>query len=445
MNEDYERNIWFDSAVKIYVNPDEKNEKISTINIDETVKKNLYNKGIKSLYPLQNQLLKFTNKSSNYFKRKRDICICSPTGSGKTLCYILPIIETQLRFRSTTTLIVAPSNSLCRQISEVFKELIKNTNMDIKINETNNCKHTIWISTPFKVADLLLEKKVNTKNLIYIILDECDKLFDQKHREWQTTFNQYFESNIKTFTIENWMESSKPFPQKIFLSATLKDNPDFISEMHLFQPIIFFTGNQNGTTIFINTKLKEKLLLCEQQYNPIVLVHILSVYLKSNPNSAILCFANDTHVVIRISQLLTQYPDFRVAKQYADMKYNKKISNLNSFLCRKSNIMITTDSLSRGLDFINVGLVINYDYPQLIDNYVHRVGRTCRGNQSGTIVIKHKFIGLALTLVPEQDHTLLLEQLSKVERETPIEVEKININEMKYLKKWYTNASNNIK
>ncbi|KAF0990315.1 hypothetical protein HZS_4090 [Henneguya salminicola] len=429
---------WFDCAEKFLIFPDSDLIPLSDIDIAKSIKKKLKHKGIESLFPLQYKIYDYIQNDSQdkYFKRARDICICSPTGSGKTFCYVLPILQSYLKSRATTSIIIAPSIVLCQQIVSVLNIFSRKFDVDIRMsgNHDTTKDHIIWVLTPLRLKELLYKQQINHMNLKFIIFDEADKLFDQKHGDWQKILCEFLENNFKISTIENWLKCIKPIPQKIFLSATLKDTPEFISEMNLFQPVIFLTDKNDNSKPVINSNLKESFLTCDPIYKSLILAHIVLKYMKEHSKLSILCFVNNVNVLKRLSRLLTQHPDIKVSRHCSEMNQNKKNHNLNRFTNGKTNIMITTDSLSRGLDFPNVGLVINYENPLLIDSYLHRVGRTCRGIKKG----------YAITLISSDQYEGFLKCVTKASRSKPLEESKMDFTDLNYLKEWYNQSLANL-
>ena len=241
------------------------------------------------LFPVQKQVIPvILNQTKTQSLYPNDLCILAPTGSGKTLTYVLPILKNlKTRIRPCCkALVILPVSDLAEQVYNVFKSCLQDEGAigliseeensyknDLKcmllsnkvpfskeqsllINEEyNDCLIDIIITTPGRLVDHIQKtKNFNLKNLRYLVIDECDRIMEQIKQNWlnilnQAIFGELISSkrvllNNENLNVHNLMLDKKrldPF-QKILLSATLTRNPENLEQMKLFQPVYFSIG-----------------------------------------------------------------------------------------------------------------------------------------------------------------------------------------------------------
>ena len=218
---------------------------------------------IEKLFPVQEQLIPvILNKDNSQSIYPNDLAITAPTGSGKTLTYVLPLIDL-LKNRlkpCLTALIIVPVSDLADQVYNVFKDNIKETDLKIGLLSTKHSflkeqetlidkKHSkisidIIVTTPGRLVDHLQKTAgFEVDNLKYLIIDECDRIMDQIKQNWLSClFNALSSSHRSILQNENLnvnnliLEKTRVFPmQKILLSATLTRNPEMLEQIKLFQ------------------------------------------------------------------------------------------------------------------------------------------------------------------------------------------------------------------
>lgn len=244
---------------------------------------------IDHLFPVQKQVIPvILNETKTQSLYPNDLCILAPTGSGKTLTYVLPIIKNlKTRIRPCCkALVILPVSDLAEQVYNVFKSCLQDEGgIDLKseeensqrnnlkcmllsnkvpfykeqsllINEEHNdCLIDIIVTTPGRLVDHIQKtKNFNLKNLRYLVIDECDRIMEQIKQNWLNLLNQAIFGptdnsgrvllNNENLNVHNLILDKKrldPF-QKILLSATLTRNPENLEQMKLFQPIYFSIG-----------------------------------------------------------------------------------------------------------------------------------------------------------------------------------------------------------
>ncbi|ABW98205.1 rrp3 (nucleomorph) [Hemiselmis andersenii] len=340
----------------------------------------------------------------------RDIIGYAQTGSGKTIAYLLPIIQNLVKKKTAFfSIILVPSRELAFQIASYFEAFgnIFGIKIVVLVGGLENFSQKallslnphILICTPGRLIEHLekfLKNKI--KKLEILVIDEADRLF-------QLDFKKEFS------IIFSELPKNK---QSLFFSATMSLNLENLQKNNMKNPV----------KIQINRKYKVvKTLQQNYIFIPQKLKDCYFIYLCNEFNgSSILVFV-DTQKCAEKKTLLAKFLGFNAEYLHGGMNQNKRLEILQKFRFGKIKILIATDLASRGLDIPNVDLVLNYDLPHLAKEYLHRVGRTARAGKSGRTInivtqydihlcqkietlVQQKFILLNFKLA----HVLILEQ-----------------------------------
>ena len=370
------------------------NTEITTLNLPHFLITSLKKHSISSLFPIQSALLPSLLKTPPpplFYDVTSiipsDICVSAPTGSGKTLCYLLPILSRlyQRVVPRLRALVVLPTKDLANQVHSVFNEYTKKT--DLKVQLLNKyCRiisdmvtpPDVIICTPGKLVDSLKsDSGVKLEDLEFLVVDEADRLLDQSYHEWIP----YLTSQLPSYSVANTTNNViRVHCRKFLFSATLTRNPERLSQLQLYRPILYtiedITALHKYTLpplltqfVYTCTSTQDKLLL---------LYHVL----KHDSVTATLCFTNSKENTNRLHLFLVNL-GFNVNEFSSQLNDKQRRSVFNKFAKNEIDILICTDAMARGIDIQNVKNVINYDCPPFLRNYIHRVGRTARANQSG--------------------------------------------------------------
>lgn len=330
----------------------------------------LENLKISSLTPMQVVALEATKKPS-------DLVLLSPTGSGKTLGFLLPVL-TRLEKEKTgvQTLILAPSRELALQIEQVFKQM----GTGFKINccygghstkiERNNFAQppTVLVGTPGRIAYHIRNSHFDTNTIHTLVLDEFDKALE---------FG--FQDDM-SFIIQ----ALKKLQRRILTSATsMPSIPTFTGIQHPIE-LNFLQAN---TIQSIDLTLK--MVKAENRDK----LDVLFALICKSQNKASLIFCNHRDAVERISKLLWE-KGLDHGSYHGGMAQEDRERALIKFRNGSHRILITTDLASRGLDIPEIEIVIHYQLPTTESAFIHRNGRTARMNAKG----------IAYLLLTEGDH-----------------------------------------
>ncbi|KAJ0236661.1 DEAD-box ATP-dependent RNA helicase 1 [Hirschfeldia incana] len=353
------------------------------------LKEALEKMGISSLFPVQVAVWHETIGPGGF---ERDVCVNSPTGSGKTLSYALPIVQTlsSRAVRCLRALVVLPTRDLALQVKGVFDSIAPSVGLscwfswicydpeDIMSQSLESSSAVdILVATPGRLMDHINNTKGFTlEHLRYLASDDglfpssTTPLFPSSFGSLQTIRRQSVERGFK----------GKPYPRlaKLALSATLTQDPSKLIQLDLHHPIFMTTGAKRY-------KLPEKLeclrLICESGVKPVYLVGLL----KSLEGEKCIVFTSSVETTRRLCKLLNFFGDSMIkAKEYSGgLNQAVRSKELKAFRKGDVQVLISSDALTRGMDVELVTNVINYDMPHYSKTFIHRAGRTARAGRAG--------------------------------------------------------------
>jgi superfamily II DNA/RNA helicase len=322
----------------------------------------LTNLKIESLNEMQEEAIKAN-------KKKEDFILLSATGSGKTLAYLLPVLENlEEDNKNTLALIVVPSRELAMQIEQVFKTMgtgkkITSTYGGHKreIEENNLIQPpAVIVGTPGRLGDHIRRGNVTVDAIETLVLDEFDKSLELGFLE----------------EMKFIIDSLKNVRQKILTSATdAVEIPDFI-KLNNPERINFLIPGQEKEGLAIKSVFSPDKDKSETLFR-------LLCFLG---NRSTIVFCNHRDAVERTSKLLSEkgiYNEF----YHGGMEQQQRDSALSKFRNGTTNVLITTDLASRGLDIANIRYIVHYHLPHTADAFTHRNGRTARMEASGTAIL----------------------------------------------------------
>ncbi|EKM60713.1 uncharacterized protein PHACADRAFT_110354 [Phanerochaete carnosa HHB-10118-sp] len=313
----------------------------------------------------------------------RDLAAISPTGTGKTLSYLLPVFASLGAPSSSSdsehgqgvrALVLAPTRELAHQIHNECLKLAQGRKWRIVLfskataatlaDKNAQDKVDIVISTPLRMVAALQSGNLKLSNVRHLVLDEADRMLDPEFLE-----------QIR----EIIAACSYPRVQKAVFSATLPANAERIAMDMMTNPIRVVVGLKDTPLPLIaqsltyvhddSSKLPTLLQYLAQPYNPPVLV-----FVSTQPRASSLA----EELVLNDIQ--------NVDCLHAGMSKKEREDAVSRMRKGESWVMVTTEVMARGMDFKGVREVINYDFPQSVQSYVHRIGRTGRAGREGKAV-----------------------------------------------------------
>ena len=303
-------------------------------------------------------------KSLNFALNNKDMIIKSVTGSGKTLVYILTILN-KIEKNGVQALVILPTRELAMQVKEQFLRVNKNTNLKVSCvyggsdftRQRYDLKDAnIVIGTPGRLIDHIERRTLKLHNLKVFVLDEADEMLDMG-----------FIDDIKRI-----IKATPKYKQNLMLSATFDEKVKALAESFLNEPVIIETSVENKVV----KDVKQTYVKCLKKGKFETLVKFLN-----NNTEKTLIFVNTKKMA---EELYTKLKKCGINSIYlhGDLTQNERKKSLNLFK-NNENILIATDVASRGLDIKDIEFVINYDIPKESEIYIHRVGRTARAGKTG--------------------------------------------------------------
>ncbi|UXI22971.1 hypothetical protein NH340_JMT08914 [Sarcoptes scabiei] len=331
-------------------------------------------------------------------KNRPNVFACSQTGTGKTLAYVLPIIETLVRDpRPYYALVLAPTRELANQIHEIIKALTANTfsvkSLLIIGGQNQEEAQGLWfgkpnlvVATPGRLLDHLENRNFldlcGTVSMIkfeMLILDEADQLISHGFCLQLKRILKFFDSIEKQFNHRR---------QTLLFSATLTHALEKLRDLTTekdsnIKPVVINllpTIEEIKRELATNESLDQRYLLCPEAIKVVYLVEtILDLRFKQ---LIIFCRTKkEANLIHKVLQSLGfNGPEFNLNPVLlnSNLKQHLRFAALDTFRSLKSKILVTTDIANRGLDLPQVDLVINFNCPENPIIYIHRVGRTCR-------------------------------------------------------------------
>lgn len=302
-------------------------------------------------------------------QKEEDVILLSATGSGKTLAFLLAVLENlDDENKDTQALIVVPSRELAIQIEQVFKKMGTGKKITAtygghkrEIEENNLIQPpALIVGTPGRIGDHIRRGNITVDSITTLVLDEFDKSLELGFLE----------------EMKFILDSLKNVRKKVLTSATeAVEIPEFI-RLKNPQRINFLNPGDEKKGLEIKTVLSPEKDKSETLFK-------LICYLG---NRSTIVFCNHREAVERTSNLLSEkgiYNEF----YHGGMEQQQRDSALSKFRNGTTNVLVTTDLASRGLDIANIRYIIHYHLPLTEDAFTHRNGRTARMEASGTAIL----------------------------------------------------------
>jgi len=343
--------------------------KFEEYNIADEIKKSITEMGFRRPTDIQ-------FKAIGPILKGEDVLGIAQTGTGKTAAFAIPIIHKLIQNKKKGSfvkcLVLLPTRELAIQITEVFKNIAKYTNVKIVclmggVGQDDQIFDLtvgadIVIATPGRMFDLQSQGYVDLSRVEIMVLDEADKMLDKGFIR----------------DIEDIRKRIPKVHQTLFFSATINRQ---------IKTLAYSVVGANPIRIQISPKnpvsknVSHSLSFVEMDDKRFFLERLI----KEAPESKFLVFVRTKVRAERVYSAM-QRVQIETLTMHGDKEQEDRLAVMNDFKSGKVNILIATDLSARGIDIDNVDYVINYDLPDLPENYIHRVGRTGRGVKSGKAV-----------------------------------------------------------
>lgn len=299
----------------------------------------------------------------------KDVIGIAQTGTGKTLAFSLPMIQ-QIALIKKRGIVILPTRELAEQVREALNKigasfglrsalLIGGTGMGGQYNDLAKRPHVI-IGTPGRITDHLERGSLKLNDVGVVVLDEADRMLDMG-----------FAPQIKRI-----MKHVPNVRQTMLFSATMPAAIVQIAQSYMKLPVRVEVA-QAGT---VAEKINQELFIVSKEAKPQLLDKLLTQY-----SGTVLVFSRTKYGAKKVCRAVNGW-GHAAAEIHSNLSLAQRRRSLEGFKSGKFRILIATDIAARGIDVTNIELVINYDLPDNLDDYVHRVGRTGRAGKVGQAI-----------------------------------------------------------
>lgn len=364
----------------------------SSFGFDERILRALNDLHIETPTPVQHESIPLLLK-------KKDLIGCAQTGTGKTAAYVLPLLQDLIKKNeallpmNVQSLILAPTRELAIQIKNSIVAFAKY--LDIKVIAAYGGIEVkkqalllepgahILVATPGRLIDLLSNNKVSIKKASFFVLDEADRMLEQG-------FAKDLETIVKNIPRKR---------QTVLLSATLSPGIVELGKNLTVEAASVEISPASTPAVTV----EQQLMFVEAAHKK----NLIKYLVQSGAYNKILVFVRTIDAANRLSLLLTnnKIPAEAIHRHKTQAVRQKLVKE---FTEGKINLLIATDLMARGLDIPETPLVINYEMPQTVESYIHRIGRTGRAENQG----------LAISFCSADD----LNYLKKIEEKLTVEI-----------------------
>jgi ATP-dependent RNA helicase RhlE len=344
--------------------------KFSQYRFTPEIKQNLENLGFKRPTDIQ-------YKAIPPIMKREDVLAIAQTGTGKTAAFAIPIInhihrnKKSKRSNGIKCVVMVPTRELAIQITEVFDQIGKHTKVKCfsvfggveqgpQIEKLQD-GIDILITTPGRMFDLCSQGHIQLDKVETVVLDEADHMLDLGFIKDIQDLIKYLPKNRQT----------------LFFSATITPKIKRLAYSLVRKAIRIQISPKDP----VSRNVEHSLVYVDMDDKRFFLERMA----KEHPDSKILVFVRTKIRAERVHKAMERV-NVETLVIHGAREQKDRLQTMEAFKSGKIRIMIATDVSARGIDIPNVDYVINYDLPDVAENYVHRVGRTGRGVQKGTAV-----------------------------------------------------------
>uniref|UniRef100_A0A146MG33 Probable ATP-dependent RNA helicase DDX52 n=1 Tax=Lygus hesperus TaxID=30085 RepID=A0A146MG33_LYGHE len=348
-------------------------ELVSVYGVDKNIVNNLKSAGYDGPTPIQMQAIPALLKG-------RQVLACAPTGSGKTVAFMAPVLASlgKPSRKGFRALILSPTRELAKQIFRECTLLSAGTglkaNYITKVRQDDaygtkfSSKFDVLISTPNRLIHLLRLKPdlINLRSVEWLVVDESDKLFEAGTRGFRDQLAEIY----KACDNENLKRAMFSATYTVHVARWCRKN---------LKKVVEITVGHRNTTV---DKVEQELVYAGSEAGKL---HAFRELIRKGISPPVLVFVQSKD---RAKQLFNEliYDGINVDVIHSDRTQHQRDNVVRAFREGKIWVLICTDIMGRGIDFVGIKLVVNYDFPNSAISYIHRIGRTGRAGMSGRAV-----------------------------------------------------------
>jgi len=300
-----------------------------------------------------------------------DVVATAQTGTGKTLAFVLPMLESLVKNRpgaGVSAVVLSPTRELALQIGEAFALMAAGTGIRAAVVVGGMSEHQqllairrgaqVLIATPGRLCDFLERKLVNLGAVRILVLDEADRMLDMGFLP----------------AIKRIIGSMPAERQTLFFSATIEPSVAHLVQKYVRNPVRVTVGSTTKPAEHIDLHVYE----VDQDRKLGLLQHMLE-----QETGSFLVFARTKHGADRLAKKLIR-GGVNAATIHGDRSQSQRNHALRGFQQGDYRVLVATDVAARGIHVEGIAHVVNYDLPQAPEDFIHRVGRTGRAGLRGT-------------------------------------------------------------
>lgn len=390
-------------------------------NLPKSLQKAIDDLGLTTPTPIQ-------EKSFSVIMSGRDVMGIAQTGTGKTYAYLLPILK-QWKFMTTDTprvVILVPTRELVVQIAAEVEKLTQYMSVrtlgvygGVNINTQKSAVYEgidILVGTPGRVMDLALDNVIRFDHLQKLVIDEFDEILNLGFR----------------FQVTSILTMLKNKRQNILFSATMTDEVDEMLEE-------YFDFPEEVTLAASGTPLEKIEQLGYKVPNFLTKVNLIVELLQDPAFERVLLFVNNKKTADLLADKLDEIYPNQFGTIHSNKSQNYRLQTMAMFQAGEIRGIVTTDVMARGLDISNITHVINVEFTEIPEQYIHRIGRTGRADKSGIAISlispREEEIMIEAEILMEKEITFIPMPDTVVLEERLLEFEKDKKKQMKFLLK----------
>jgi ATP-dependent RNA helicase RhlE len=335
----------------------------SELSLSKVLQDNLAKHGFVNPTPVQAQAIPPALEGN-------DVVATAQTGTGKTIAFVLPLLDSLLKQPSSlgvSAVILSPTRELAIQIHETFAKVASGTGIRAAVVVGGMSEQTqlhairkgaqVLIATPGRLSDYLKRRLVKINAVRIFVLDEADRMLDMGFLP----------------TIQAIMAGLSPERQTLFFSATIEPSVAHLINKHLKNPVRIAIGSSTKPSEHVDLHTYE----VEQDQKVGLLQHMLR-----EETGSFLVFSRTKHGADRLSRKLAD-GGVNATSIHGDRTQGQRNRALRGFQQGEYRVLVATDVAARGIHVEGIAHVVNFDLPQVPEDFIHRVGRTGRAGTRG--------------------------------------------------------------
>ena len=312
-------------------------------------------------------------KAIDPLKQGRDVIAQAQSGTGKTAAFTVGALSrVNISENFNQILIMAPTHELAQQISSVIsslstmmdgiriKTIIGGSSIDSDVNEMREKPPHIIVGCPGRIYDMIRRRHINANKLKLVILDEADEMLSTGFKEQIYNIFQHLNKNV----------------QIALFSATLPDNIFQITNKFMRNPVKICVKAESLTL----EGIKQYFVGLEDDRQKYLTLKDLYQYISM---SQCIIYANSIKRVTDLYEAMKE-DNFPVCCLHSSMEKSEREAAFREFRTGQARVLISSNVTARGIDIQQVSIVINFDIPRDVHNYLHRIGRSGRWGRKGT-------------------------------------------------------------